>query len=461
LSIFKVLKPKKMSHLATTSKISNYIHNAIGTQVENWTAMLHEGNLLQFEEELSQTMAGLYNFVCEELLPEASAVVVDDLVRQGKTAGGRKIEVRPFALRIATGRQIKVKSPYVKQVPEDWRGSRHLLCGHWGIIGGASPALYDKVGFCCALGPSHDFAHQALEKFGVRMCLSSVREVANRLAYHCFDYGEEKLMLAPDETLAGKRVVLSVDGGRTRTRIYDGQVNTAGQLTYQTAWCEPKLFVIDILNDEGQPDRYELPIYGCRFKDTDVLELLERYLKRLRIDKAAQVQLLADGAPWIWTQVKELLLHLGLDPARLIETLDYYHASQYVHKLVDDMPKRIGKKQRNGYLKQFKDWLWQGHADKIVRQCRQIYLRPNKIVKQWLDYLCKHQDKTQYATFQECKLMCGSGIIESGIRRIINLRFKNASTFWDKETVERFYFLRAALLSKRWDLVIQNLSNST
>jgi hypothetical protein len=54
--------------------------------------------------------------------------------------------------------------------------------------------------------------------------------------------------------------------------------------------------------------------------------------------------------------------------------------------------------------------------------------------------------------------MCGSGIIESGIRRIINLRFKNAATFWDKNTVEKLYCLRAALLSKRWDTFIRNIN---
>jgi len=256
-------------------------------------------------------------------------------------------------------------------------------------------------------------------------------------------------------------VVLAIDGGRTRTRTYEGELNQAGNQTYQTAWCEPKLFVIDVLDEQGQADRYELPIYGCRFKDTEVLELLERYLNKLEITKAEQVQILADGAPWIWNQVRGLSLRLGLEPGRLVETLDYYHASQYVHNLVDDMPNRIGKKQRAGYLKRFKDWLWQGHAGKIIEECRQVYKRPTKVVRQWLDYLDKHQDKTQYALYQENKLMCGSGIIESGIRRIINLRFKNASTFWDKATVEKIYFLRAALLSKRWDLVIQNLSNSS
>lgn len=30
-------------------------------------------------------------------------------------------------------------------------------------------------------------------------------------------------------------------------------------------------------------------------------------------------------------------------------------------------------------------------------------------------------------------------------------------TFWLEENVEKMYFLRAAVLSRRWDTVIQNL----
>ena len=112
-------------------------------------------------------------------------------------------------------------------------------------------------------------------------------------------------------------------------------------------------------------------------------------------------------------------------------------------------------------MTQFKDWLWQGNADQIIKECRKVYKRPGEVVSKYMDYLDRHQSKMQYADFQEKGCMCGSGIIESGIRRIINLRFKNASTFWEKETVEKLYFLRAALLSKRWDLVMHNLVNST
>ena len=66
----------------------------------------------------------------------------------------------------------------------------------------------------------------------------------------------------------------------------------------------------------------------------------------------------------------------------------------------------------------------------------------------------------QYAEYQDKKLMCGSGIIESGIRRVINLRFKNASAFWKQANVEGLYFLRGILLAFRWNIMINNLIKS-
>lgn len=449
-----------MAFLTTVPKINNFVEKTLTSQVENWFKLLIAGDIKAYEQALFQSLIESYNYISETLLPLASMELFAQLKSEGEQSGGRKIELRPLLLKIGTGHQVKVVSPYLKQVPQSWQGSRHLLANHWSIIGGSTPGLYDKVGYCSGLGPSYDLAHQTLNKFGVKICPSSVRDLTNDLAAYCFSYGEEKLLVESGESLAGKRVVIATDGGRTRTRDYDGKVNDGGHATYQTPWREPKLFVIDVLNDQGRPDRYELPIYGCRFEQEEMLNLLRAHLKRLEIDKAAHVQILADGAAWIWNNLKPLLAELKVDANRITESLDYYHASEYVHDLVNSMPKRVGQTNRKALLIRFKELLWEGKTNLIVEQCRALYKRPSKLVKRWINYLEKHQDKTQYATYQQNKLMCGSGIIESGVRRIINLRFKNAATFWKKEIVEKLYLLRIALLTNRWNILINNLVNS-
>lgn len=440
------------------TKITSFFEEMLAGRTETWHSLLIQGDLYKFEQSLSEMLKQLYNHISELLVEQASEELLPVLAQKARAEGCRKLVARPMQIRIATGHSIRVMNPYAKQIPGAWEGSRHSLEQHWNIIGWASPGLYDRVGFCAAMGPSFDLAHQALMKFGVSICKSSVRDLSNRLANYCYECGEENLVMEPDETLAGKRVVISVDGGRTRTRSYDGKTNPAGNATYDTAWCEPKLFVIDILDDQGRSDRHELPVYGCRFSESDVLALLERFLRRMQIGKAKQVQLIADGAAWIWNNVRDILLGLDVADDRIVETLDYYHGSQYVHQLVQAMPKRIASKQRTKFLQQFKDLLWQGCSDLIVAQCRDIFKRPGKLVKRWINYLEKHQNKTKYAVYEDNKLMCGSGVVESGIRRIINLRFKNTATFWEKEIVEKLFCLRAAMLSNRWDILMANLT---
>ncbi len=66
---------------------------------------------------------------------------------------------------------------------------------------------------------------------------------------------------------------------------------------YNTAWREPKVFVIDTLDEEGRLDRRTLPIYDCRFDQRHLFSLPGSYLSRLAIKEAISVQLLGDGAP--------------------------------------------------------------------------------------------------------------------------------------------------------------------
>lgn len=446
-----------MKHHTTRTKIEKFIEINLLNDLEKLFNNLVNGSLYEFECELHKKSRDIYNYLSEQLIELSSIASLLKQKREMQELGCRNFEERTFKFRLSTGHRVKGLSLYSKKVPEDWNFSRHSLVNYWKIIGTASPGLYDRVGFCAALGPSYDIGHQLLSKFGTDICLSSVRDINNKLADYCYIIEEQRLSLKEGESLDGKRVVISLDGGRTRTREYDGQINESGNRKFETKWKEPKLFVIDILDELGQPAENELPIYGCRFEEKEILNLLKKYLKKLEIKKANSIQIIGDGAPWIWNNIKEILIELEVDEPKIIETLDYYHASSYVYELIEQMPLRVEKEKRKTLLKKFKNQLWNGNSNGIVKKCKEIYKRPNKLIKRYLKYLEKHYNKMQYVEYQRNSLMCGSGIIESAIRRIINLRFKNASTFWDKETVEKLFFLRGILLSKRWPILMTNL----
>lgn len=446
-----------MSGLTTKSKIRKFFEENVISQLENWHEQICSGDIHGFETELAAQLNAMHNQVCEEVLPAAAEQAYERLEAKAKQDGCRKITARPLQVRLSTGSYVEVDSPYVKVPAPGYGRRRHLVAWHWSLIGSATPALYDKIGFCTALGPSYDTAHQALAKFSVKVGLSYVREISNRLAQTCHTMGEAELSVKDSESLAGKRVAIALDGGRTRTRQYSGTYTNKGYEKYDTAWREPKLFVIGVLDEEGRLSQQELPIYGCRFKQEHLFELLESYLSKLEIHRAESVQLLGDGAAWIWNNVPPLLRSLGAAPEKIIETLDAYHGTGYVHKLVEMTNSRVSEKEKPNLLKKFLNWFWEGQAGKIAQACRKIFKYSNELTERYINYLEKHENRMQYADYKADNLMCGSGVIESGIRRVINLRFKNASTFWDGPAVEKLYFLRAALLSKRWDTVIQNL----
>jgi len=75
---------------------------------------------------------------------------------------------------------------------------------------------------------------------------------------------------------------------------------------FDTPWREPKMFVITTCDENGKLNKESKPIYDGTFGDDETFELLAAYLKNLEIDKAKDVQFLADGAPWIWNRVKLL-----------------------------------------------------------------------------------------------------------------------------------------------------------
>jgi hypothetical protein len=91
------------------------------------------------------------------------------------------------------------------------------------------------------------------------------------------------LPVSPHGPLAGKRVRISLDGGRVRTRRRRrGRKTAQGRHGFSTPWRAPRLLVIDILEEQGQPDRLRLPLYDVLIGDAEaVWALLIGDLRRL------------------------------------------------------------------------------------------------------------------------------------------------------------------------------------
>jgi hypothetical protein len=66
-----------------------------------------------------------------------------------------------------------------------------------------------------------------------------------------------------------------------------------------------------------------------------------------------------------------------LAAGKITETVDYYHASEYIHKIAAELPRKLAKRSAS-ILKEFKHWLWEGKIEAILDKCRLCPAKPSR-----------------------------------------------------------------------------------
>lgn len=422
---------------------------------QDWLEILLKGQVYKFEEHLHQELLELYNKICEMLIEYLSLqpAFVSAQKEKAEEEGLKKLEFRKASLRIRTGKKIRYDSLYAKKAPAGYEKNRHLSLQLWQSEDGNSPMYKSITCLYSVLCPSFEVSKWLLQYQGIESHYEIVRSSSLNLATACMAQ-RSSIQLEKGETLSGKRVIIAMDGARTRTREYEEE--QAGRTKkFRTPWREPKMFVITTCDEDGQINRSTKPIYDGTFGDDKTFELLAQYLKGLEIDKAQSVQFLADGAPWIWNRVKPMLLRLGVASDKIIEALDYYHAIEHVN----DMKVYFDQDKQTTHFEKLKDALWKGDFMEMKNTIQEGIKNVDLEEFNPFKYFEKQKERIDYQFLRNENRPCGSGIIESAIRRIINLRFKSSSTFWYPENVEKLIFMRGVALSGRWKIMMKNKFN--
>lgn len=69
------------------------------------------------------------------------------------------------------------------------------------------------------------------------------------------------------------------------------------------------------------------------------------------------------------------------------------------------------------------------------------------------EYFKTHLPHMRYKEIKDACLPIGSGGVESGIRRVVNMRLKGLSIFWKEEFADAMLLLRSYYKAGRWDLL--------
>ena len=249
----------------------------------------------------------------------------------------------------------------------------------------------------------------------------------------------------------GMRLGIGIDGGRIRTRVRRGRRRrSTHRHRYHGDWKEPKVFVIYELNPDGRRKKGGLCIYGATMGQADELfNLLAAHLCFIGAHLATEVVVLADGAEWIWNRIGWLLEKTGISQSKVTEVVDFYHAVKRIHDIAKtqtawtDRERHLWAKAR---IAEFKA----GHLTAMIKTCSRIHHDLSQYFKTNLSRL-------DYRGWRQKKLPIGSGAVESGIRRIVNLRLKGNGIFWGIQNAEGLLCLRCQLIAGRWSKFMESV----
>jgi len=444
------------------------LYQRVEEKLPQWLNLWTPEDFLAMEEaahDLGRALAdGLTAVIVRQRLqdPELTAHCVSRAQQTGqyKPNGSRSAKVT-----LLGGSSIEVRTAYM---PPTARGRSKGRVGVWPVLAAlgiwwrTTPALCSEVNRQVADSNSFRDALTSLKRRGIDLEYKRALTLVHRFGRRAVDQRRDWLeyILAPSTPagagkLTGMTVLVSVDGGRVRQRrVKRGRRRASGHHGYHTPWREPRLLVISVLDPCGRIKRDILPIYDATLDDADgMMRLLTGYLKALGVHEARRLVVAADGAPWIWNRLPGLYEVIGIDRDKVFEVIDWSHAVGTLHDIAKEC--RWNETKRNKWVKAVKDDLFAGRIDGVLYSIKQLARgRRAKAILSHADYFDRNRSRMQYRGLKDLGLPRGSGIVESAIRRVINLRIKSPGKFWAEDNAEAALHLRSYLKAGHWDQLV-------
>jgi len=346
--------------------------------------------------------------------------------------------------------------------------------GWLGFLEGKSPALVRDVARQAALLPSYAVARAELLERGLELNIKEIHNISVHAGQAALTLRRRELELFRQGTLPaaagkGKRFGAMIDGGRvklrTKTRRQKGQGKTkTPKRRFQTVWREVKQIIVFEMDEQGRKKEGTQSLVDGTFQGPDeIMEVLAMRLHQVGASQAVVVAFRCDGAPWIWDRLAWVKTRLGLSDQQVSLGLDWCHAVHHVSLAVAAV---LQGAERQRVFKKLRKWLkagrWRKVVDGLVRLATAAKLPEKSAAWTEIAYVDRHGEDghMDYATYRQRGLPMGSGAIESAIRRVINLRLKGNSVFWEEENAEGMLQIRGLALSGRWDATFADITAS-
>lgn len=324
----------------------------------------------------------------------------------------------------------------------------------------AATFSYERAAQVCAVwgSPVADDStiHRQVQKAGTR----SLEAEKERLRADDVPALREAAVKDAKERLAkecprGFSLLLMMDGFMTRERGPDWGLKPADALADRVNWREMKTAIIMRTDQRartagGRALVLEKAVVAHQGEWDALAGKVMAEARRLGIEHAREVFVVADGGLWIWNLVEERLCHST-------QVLDFYHASQHLwalaHELFGD-DEAAAKKWAEKLLHQLRH----GREKKALSTIADLEGllaglggEAEKKIKNEQNYFAHHgkAGRLAYATVEKRNCPVGSGAMESTCAQLQG-RLKRTGQFWTGEGKNRLLSLELSQRNGYW-----------
>ena len=293
-------------------------------------------------------------------------------------------------------------------------------------------------------------ASQIFERLtGIRMsdhCLQDVAEsigqAADKMRVLPSRQQVEKLIEKESEGRVWRPVlVVAGDGAHVPTRK---QAKSRSQKRGPGEWREAKGFRIYLV---GQERITQMMSWHQIANEEEFGEALEYAARLIPVEKV-RVALLGDGSKWIWNHLKAVFPEGK-------EILDYYHCSEYVHK-VAKMQYGEDEYEQVLWIESVMARLNFGEVESVIWGLNRMTPSSKEAeegIRKLIEYLKEHAHRIDYESFRRGGYPRGSGGIESANKFICHVRMKRSGAWWYVINGNQMLKLRCAFYNETFDEV--------
>ncbi len=168
---------------------------------------------------------------------------------------------------------------------------------------------------------------------------------------------------------------------------------------------------------------------------------------------AVEVAVIQDGAPELWTAIKNALRNEALVP-RWTEVLDWYHLDERLTKCLDAGVVADEREARRACWRTA--LLEKKHGvNRVIRslrhQARDAIANDAEQLAVHLGYIEHNKHRMNYCDYRARDIPIGSGVTEGACKSVVNVRAKRSGQRWSQRGLTAALHLRAIHESDRFD----------